>query len=79
MISRVIPIDNPDSLSYDLETDQIVRRELVDAAGYIVLKGGRFVALASALFHVVSHIEFTVDKDVLVEPPKTPERNAEES
>ena len=79
VISRVIPIDNPDSLSYDLETDQIVRRELVDAAGYIVLKGGRFVALASALFHVVSHIEFTVDKDVLVEPPKTPERNAEES
>ena len=93
MISKVVPIDDPDSLSNDLVQDEIVRREMVDAAGYLVLKGGRFVALASALFHVVSHIEFTVKKDVLEEPssrpspftqyppkiPKEPERNAEES
>ena len=71
-ISRIIPIDDPDSLSNDLVQDEIVRRELVDAAGYLVLKGGRFVALASALFHVMSHVDFTVNKDVLEEPPKTP-------
>ena len=75
-ISRFIPIDDSDSLSNDLEQDEIVRRELVDAAGYLVLKGGRFVALASAFFHVVSHIEFTVKKEVLVEEP---EDDAEES
>ena len=56
--------------------DEIVRRELVNAAGYLVLKGGRFVALASALFHIVSHVEFTVKKEVLVE---TSEHDAEES
>ena len=75
-ISRFIPIDDPDSLSQDLAQDEIVRRELVNAAGYLVLKGGRFVALASALFHVVRHVEFSVDKKVLVEPP---ENDAEES
>ena len=74
-ISRFIPIDDPDSLSNDMIQDEIVRRELVDAAGYLVLKGGRFVALASALFHVMSHVDFTVKKEVLVEKP---EHNAEE-
>ena len=75
-ISRFIPIDDPDSLSNDLVQDEIVRREMVDAAGYLVLKGGRFVALASALFHVVSHVDFTVKKEVLVEKP---EHDTEES
>ena len=71
-ISRFVPIDDPDSLSNDLVQDEIVRRELVDAAGYLVLKGGRFVALASALFHIVSHVEFTVNEKVLEEPPERP-------
>ena len=75
-ISRFIPIDDPDSLSEDLVKDEIVRRELVNAAGYLVLKGGRFVALASALFHVVSHVEFSAKKEVLVEKP---EHDAEET
>ena len=69
-ISKFVPIDDPDSLSEDLVQDEIVRRELVNAAGYLVLKGGRFVALASALFHVVSHVEFSVKKEVLEEPPE---------
>ena len=75
-ISRFIPIDNPDSLSNDLAQDEIVRRELVNAAGYLVLKGGRFVALASALFHIVSHVDYIVKKEVLVEAPV---HDAEES
>ena len=73
-ISRFIPIDDPDSLSNDLVQDEIVRRELVDAAGYLVLKGGRFVALASALFHVVSHVDFTVERKILEEPPEEESR-----
>ena len=73
-ISRFVPIDDPDSLSNDLVQDEIVRRELVDAAGYLVLKGGRFVALASALFHVVSHLDFTVERKMLEEPPEEEER-----
>ena len=68
-VAKFVPIDDPDSLSDDLVKDEIVRRELVNAAGYLVLKGGRFVALASALFHVVSHVEFSVKKEVLLEEP----------
>ena len=67
MISRVIPIDDPDSLSSDLEKDEIVKRELVKAAGYLVLKGGRFVALASALFHVVRHVDFSPGEKIVEE------------
>ena len=73
-ISRFIPIDDSDSLSNDLVQDEIVRRELVDAAGYLVLKGGRFVALASALFHIVSHVDFTVKRKILEEPPEEESR-----
>ena len=69
-MSKFVPIDDPDSLSDDLVHDEIVKRELVNAAGYLVLKGGRFVALASALFHVVSHIDFSAKKEVLVEKPE---------
>ena len=44
-----------------------MKRELSTAAGYLVLKGGRFVALASALFHIVKHINFTIDEKIIVE------------
>ena len=81
-ISRFIPIDDTDSLSDDLVQDEIVRRELANVAGYLVLKGGRFVALASALFHVMRHVDFTMNESSLYE--KTidelpPEDNAEDS
>ena len=75
-LAKFVPIDDPDSLCNDLVNDEIVKRELVNAAGYLVLKGGRFVALASALFHVVSHIDFSAKKEVLVERP---EHNTEET
>ena len=76
VVSNVIPIDDNNALSSDLLQDELVRRELTTAAGYLVLKGGRFVALASALFHVVSHLDFTIDEKILVEKP---EHNAEDS
>ena len=76
VVSNVIPIDDNNALSSDLLQDELVRRELTTAAGYLVLKGGRFVALASALFHVVSHLDFTIDEKMLVEKP---EHNAEDS
>ena len=73
VISNVISIDDSNALSSDLLQDDLIRRELTTAAGYLVLKGGRFVALASALFHVVSHVNLTIDKKSIVEkPPEQP-------
>ena len=77
-LAKFVPIDDSDSLSDDLVNDEIVKRELVNAAGYLVLKGGRFVALASALFHVVSHVEFTVKKEALVERPEHDDEEPEQ-
>ena len=77
-LAKFVPIDDSDSLSDDLVHDEIVRRELVNAAGYLVLKGGRFVALASAVFHVMSHVEFTVKKEVLVERPENEDKESEQ-
>ena len=82
VVSNVVSIDDPDALSDDLAKDEPVRRELNTAAGYLVLKGGRFVALASALFHVIKHVNFTMDKKILVERPEgsqRPEGAAEDS
>ena len=76
-MSKFVSIDDPDSLSNDLVSDEIVKRELVNAAGYLVLKGGRFVALASAMFHVVSHIDFSAKKEVLVEKPDHDDKERE--
>ena len=76
LVSKVISIDNGDELSNDILRDELVKRELSTAAGYLVLKGGSFVALASALFHVVNHLDFTTNEKILVEKP---EHNAEDS
>ena len=76
VISNVISIDDTNALHSDILGDELIRRELTNAAGYIVLKGGRFVALASALFHVVNHLNFTMKENILIEKP---EHNAEDS
>ena len=55
--SYVLPIDDPDDLSKDLKNDDLVMRELRTFVGYLALNGGRFVALASALFVVAKHIK----------------------
>ena len=70
VFSKVISIDDANALSNDLLQDELVRRELITAAGYLVLKGGRFIALASALFHIVSHMNFTIDEKSIVEKPE---------
>ena len=59
MLCRFIPIDDGETLSNDISRDELVRRELSSVVGYMVLKGGRFVALASALSHVVNHVDFS--------------------
>lgn len=57
VISHVIPLDSPESLANDLQEDKLVQRELSSFAGYLVLKGGRLVALASGLLQVAKHVD----------------------
>ena len=58
VISCFLPIDDTEELSYDLQNDELVKRELSNIAGLLVVRGGRLVALGSALFQVVRHIKF---------------------
>lgn len=56
-VSYVIPIDDSEKLANDLQKVVLVKCELSNTAGYLVLKGGRFVALASALCQVAKHVK----------------------
>ena len=63
VISCFLPIDDTEELCYDLQNDELVKRELSNIAGLLVVRGGRLVALGSALFQVVRHIKFKCDSD----------------
>ena len=61
VISCFLPIDDTEALCSDLQKDELVKRELSNIAGLLVVKGGRLVALGSALFQVARHVKFNSD------------------
>ena len=63
VISCFLPIDDTKELYYDLQNDELVKRELSNIAGLLVVRGGRLVALGKALFQVARHIKFNSDSD----------------
>ena len=63
VISCFLPTDDTEELCYDLQNDKLVKRELSNIAGLLVVRGGRLVALGSALFQVARHIKFNRDSD----------------
>ena len=63
VISCFLPIDDTEELCYDLQNDELVKRELFNIAGLLVVRGGRLVALGSALFQVVRHIKFNTESE----------------
>ena len=63
VISCFLPIDDTEELCSDLHNDELVKRELSNIAGLLVVRGGRLVALGSALFQVARHIKFNSDSE----------------
>ena len=63
VISCFLPIDDTEELCYDLQNDELVKRELSNIAGLLVVRGGRLVALGSALFQVVRQIKFNRESE----------------
>ena len=63
VISCFLPIDDTEELCYDLQNDELVKREPSNIAGLLVVRGGRLVALGSALFQVVRHVKFNRDSE----------------
>ena len=59
------------ALFSDLSNDEIVKRELTSLAGFLVLRGGRGVAIASAMFQVASHLRLG-DAKGYIRPPSAP-------
>ena len=68
VISCFLPIDDTEELCNDLQNDELVKRELSNIAGLLVVRGGRLVALGSALFQVVRHIKFNKESESENEP-----------
>ena len=58
-LSYFLNFDDTEELSKGLQKDELVKRELALISGQLVLRGGRFVALGSGLFHVIKHIDFS--------------------
>ena len=58
-LSYFLNFDNTEELSKDLQNDELVKGELSLISGQLVLRGGRFVALGSGLFHIIKHIDFS--------------------
>ena len=58
-LSYSINFDDTEELSKDLQNDELVKRELDLISGQLVLRGRRFLALGSGLFHVIKHIDFS--------------------
>ena len=65
VISCFLLIDDTEELCYDLQNDELVKRELSNIAGLLVVRGGRLVALGSALFQVARHIKFNSDSEAI--------------
>ena len=63
VISCFLPIDDTEALCSDLQKDELVKRELTNIAGLLVVKGGRLVALGSAFFQVARHKKFNSDSE----------------
>ena len=63
VISCFLPIDDTEALCSDLQKDELVKREISNIAGLLVVRGGRPVALGSALFQVARHIKFNRDSN----------------
>ena len=63
VISCFLQLDDTEELCYDLQNDELVKRELSNIAGLLVVRGGRLVALGSALFQVVRHIKLNGESE----------------
>lgn len=63
ILNYFLPIDDKKDLCTDLKKNEILKQELNNAAGYAVLKGGRFVALGSVVLQVAKHLKFSTTTD----------------
>jgi len=63
ILNYFLPIDDKKELCTDLKKNEILKQELNNAAGYAVLKGGRFVALGSVVLQVAKHLKFSTTTD----------------
>ena len=57
-VSYVLPIDDTNEVSKELHNNDVVMREMSTLVGYLALNGGRFVALATAIFIIAKHVKF---------------------
>ena len=63
-VSMAVTIDDTEQLYQDLKKDEIIKCELSSFAGLLILKGGRFVALAGAFFQVTKHIKIRKSQQI---------------
>ena len=69
----VVSIDDANKLQKELKNDYIINQELSSLAGGLVLRCGRWLALANAALITTKHVKFEKEP----EPPTPPHIQAE--
>ncbi|XP_031574215.1 uncharacterized protein LOC116308006 [Actinia tenebrosa] len=63
LLGLALPIDDVEQLRKDISEDYVIAQELKITCGWLSLKCGKLMAVASAALHVAQHVDL---KDVLV-------------
>ena len=56
-IARFVNLDDKEALILDWKNDQLIRKEISEISGLLVLRGGRLTALLSAAIHIAKHFK----------------------
>ena len=85
LLGLALPIDDVEQLQKDIREDYVIAQELKITCGWLSLKCGKLMAVASAALHVAQHIdlkELTTSwsdfKKSKIGQPQEPEQVAEE-
>ena len=86
ILGMTLPIDDVEQLQKDIRDDYVIAQELKLTCGWLSLKCGKLMAVASAALHVAQHIDlkeltmswsdFKKSKEVTDESPQEPNQVA---
>ena len=57
LVAKFVNIDDIEALVNDWKNDQLIRKEISELSGLLVLRGGRLTALITGAIHIAKHFK----------------------